>query len=100
MFPSNATSLILGRRLINAEHNLALYCPNEVHTRQAATIPDDLRIASLGLGITVEVKDTLDNLDTIDFLLFPTLDMLPHNKRSEFGQMCQDLFRLVEASGN
>lgn len=93
MFPCNPTSLILGRRLISAEHNIYLYSPNEVHARQAATIPSDLQIAALGLGMTVDVKKTLDTLKEVDLVIFPTLDMLPSTKRSEFGQMCQTLFR-------
>ena len=31
MFPLNATSLILGRQLIRADHNISLYCPEEIH---------------------------------------------------------------------
>ena len=93
MFPANPTSLILGRKLISAEHDIFLYCPNDVHARQAGTIPSDLQIAALGLGMTVDVKKTLDTLKDVDLIIFPTLDMLPSTKRSEFGQMCQTLFR-------
>ena len=93
MYPNNATSLILGRRLISIEHQLSLVCPKEVHKRMAHTIPADLKIATLGIGITVEEVDMFDKFDSVDFLIFPTLDVLPESKRSDFGKMCNDLFR-------
>ena len=93
MFPTKATSLILGRRLINMEHNLSLFCPDEVHCKQAATVPMDLKIAALGLGITVSLKDKVESLKEMDYIIFPTVDMLPHNTRTEYGKMCQSLFR-------
>ena len=96
MYPTNATSLILGRRLISSDHHLSLFCPSEVHKCLAHTITADLEIAALGLGITVEEVDTLTNLESVDFLIFPTLDVLYENKRSDFGKMCNDLFRYVE----
>ena len=96
MYPTNATTLILGRRLISSDHRLSLFCPTDVHKRLAHTIPADLEIAALGLGISVEEVDTFNNLASVDFLIFPTLDVLHENKRSDFGKMCNDLFRWVE----
>ena len=93
MFPTNATTLILGRRLIASEHNLSLYCPLDVHKRQAHTVPVELEIASLGLGLLVEQVENLDKLDTVDFLIFPTLDLDHAEKRVDFAKMCKDLFR-------
>ena len=93
MYPTTATSLILGRRLLSNDHDISLYCPNEVHTRQAGTIGNDLKIAALGLTVKVDLIDTLVNVNDIDILVFPTLDMMPFDKRSDFGLMCRDLFR-------
>ena len=93
MYPTNATSLILGRKLISSEHNLYLYCPLDVHKRQAQTIPDDLRIAALGLPNQVEVLESLEKLSAMHVVLFPTLDVLPANKRLDFGKTCHQLFQ-------
>ena len=93
MYPTNATALILGRKLIAFEHNLFLFCPQDVHKRQAHTIPDDLRIASVGLQSTVTVLDSLDTLESIRLIVFPTLDVWPENKRIDFSETCRELFQ-------
>ena len=93
MFPTNATSLILGRRLISEGYNLSLYCPNETHLQQAASIPTDLRVAALDAGVTVETKSAIDCFPSMQFIIFPTLDVLPHLDCPAFGNICKDLFR-------
>ena len=93
MYPTNVTSLILGRRLMVAGHDLALFCPEDVNLRQASTIPADLRIASLGIGSTVRVITSAEDLSSMDLVIFPLLDVLPHMERPVFGKMLRDLFR-------
>ena len=93
MFPTTPTSLILGKQLLAEDHNILLYCPNEVHRKQAGSIPDDLRIAALGLEVKVVVVANLDKFGDMDFILFPNLDLMPHEKRSDFALTCRDLFR-------
>ena len=44
MFPLNSTALIVGRDLINADHEVSLYSPDDVHKKLAHTIPADLEI--------------------------------------------------------
>ena len=94
MYPTNATSLILGRRLISEGHKLSLYCPNDTHIRQAGSIPTDLKIAALDAGITVETRSAIDCFPAMQFIIFPTLDVLPHLDRPSFGKtICRGLFR-------
>ena len=93
MFPTNATSLILGRKLISEEHDLYLYCPLDVHKRQAQTTPQDLKIAALGLNTCVTVLDSLEKMEMMNYIYFPTLDVLPDNKRTDFGKTCKELFQ-------
>ena len=93
MFPMNATALILGRRLIHDDHNLSLYCPEDVHRRLAHTISDDLAMEALGMTNVVKQVDTLDDLQISNFVIFPTLDLDPTEPRSDFALMCKDLFR-------
>ena len=92
MFPTNATSLIVGTGLIRAGHDVNLFCPNETHLRQAGSIPSELKLASIGL-VNVEVQDSVESISTMDFVIFPLLDLLPHEERPSFGRICQDLFR-------
>ena len=93
MFPLNATALMLGRRLIHADHNLSLYCPEEIHKKLAHTIPADLEMEALALTNVVKEVDTLEDLKLNDFVIFPTLDLDPTEPRSDFALMCKDLFR-------
>ena len=93
MYPTSGTSLILGKYLLSNDHSLYLYCPNEVHIRQAGTIPFDLKVAALGLSETVQVVENLDQLSEMDFIVYPNLDVLPHDRRSDFGLICRDIFR-------
>ena len=93
MFPTNPTSLMLGRRLLSSGHSLTLFCPTDVNVRQAATIPAELKIAANNHGSIVETRSTVDSIASGDFVIFPLLDLLPHNDRPSFAQMCQDLFR-------
>ena len=95
MYPTNATSLISGKGLLLADHNLSLYCPHPVHQRQAGTVPADLTLAAKGVGRTVQVVENLASLGDMDFIIFPLLDILPHMTRSEYGRMCRELFRWV-----
>ena len=93
MFPMSSTSLILGKLLLSNDHSVYLYCPDNVSTSLAATIPVDLQIAALGLECTVEVVKTLEQLESMDFVVFPNLDVLPHDTRLNFARICRDLFR-------
>ena len=93
MIPTSTTSLILGKFLLSNDHSVYLYCPDEVNARLAGTIPNDLKIAALGLTCTVEVVKTLENLESMDFVVFPSLDVLPHDSRLNFADICRDLFR-------
>ena len=61
--------------------------------RQAGSIPTELRITALGLNPTVEIKASTESIADMDYVIFPTLDLLPHSGRDEFAQMLQDLFR-------
>ena len=95
MYPNNNTSLILGKYLFREDHNLFLYCPRDIHTRMAHTVPFDIDIASIGLSSQVHTVDKLDHLADMDYIVFPTLDVLPHKKRVEFSNTLSDLFGLV-----
>ena len=95
MYPNNNTSLILGKYLFREDHNLFLYCPHDIHTRMAHTVPFDLDIASIGLTSNVQTVDKLDHLAEMDFIVFPTLDVLPQKKRVDFADTLEDLFGLV-----
>ena len=93
MYPTSATSLILGRKLIADDHNISFFCPSDVHRRQANTIHVDLKIAALGLASQVEEVDNLDNLINADFVIFPALDVDHSEKREIFAKMMKDLFQ-------
>ena len=95
MFPLSAASSHLGKQLLTNDYNVYLYVPNDVHVRQAGTLPVDLKIAALSLSVNVELVTTLDNLESMDFVIFPTLDVVPSDKRSDFLHMCRELFRLM-----
>ena len=70
-----------------------LFTPKDVHRRMADTIPCDLEIAALGLTNEVREVATLEELETMDFILFPSFDVLPDKKRSEFAQIMSREFR-------
>ena len=93
MYPMNATSLILGKRLLNEAHSVSLYCPTEVTKRLAHTVAADLEVEALGLSSKVEEVATLENLKIYNYVIFPTMDLDPHEPRSNFALMCADLFR-------
>ena len=92
-FPGIATSLLVGKRLVNSDHNVSLFCPNPVYQRMAGSVPSDLKIAALDTGSTVKVVDDLSSMKVMDFIIFPSIDFLPENSRSEFGSSCQTYFR-------
>ena len=93
MYPNSATSLILGRRLLREDVDLVLFTPKDVHRRMADTIPCELEIAALGLTNEVREVASLEELETMDFILFPSSDVLPDKKRSEFAQIMSREFR-------
>ena len=95
MYATNATSLMLGKSLISSGHNLSLYCPREINLHQAQTIPSELKAAALGQGTTVDIRDSVDCFPDMDMVIFPLLDVLPHDERPSFGRMCSDLFRYM-----
>ena len=98
MYPNNNTSLILGKSLFREDHNLFLYCPHDIHTRMAHTIPLDLDLASIGLTSAVKTVDNLDHLSSMDYVIFPMLDVLPNKRRFDFADTLKDLFRLAKPS--
>ena len=93
MYPNSSTSLILGRRLLREDVDLYLFTPKDVHRRMADTIPCDLEIAALGLTNQVQDLASLEELETMDFILFPSFDVLPDKKRSDFAQIMGKEFR-------
>ena len=95
MYPNNTTSLILGRSLLREEHDIYLHCPSEATKRLAHTYPLELKIASLGLDMTVHEVDTLEELQNMDFIIFPTLDVLPDKKRADFANKLRQIFRSI-----
>ena len=84
MYPNNSTSLILGRRLLREDVDLYLFTPKDFHQRMTDTIHCDLEIAALGLTKEVQDLASLEELETMDFILFPSFDVMPDKKRSEF----------------
>ena len=93
MFPLNSTALIVGRDLINADHEVSLYSPDDVHKKLAHTIPADLEIEVLGKTGSVKQVETLEEFPSINHIIFPTLDVDPSESRSDFASLCKDLFR-------
>ena len=93
MYPSNATALILGKQLLANDHDLSLFCPADLHTRQACTTPYELGVTAVGLGRNSSLVETLDTLDTADFIIFPTLDVDHAERREIFAKMIKDLFQ-------
>ena len=96
MFPNSSTSLILGLSMLREDMNLSLYCPGDVHVRMAHSIPLDLELASINLDVDVRLVDTLDHLSNMDYVVFPSLDVLPDKRRADFASSLKDLFRLVK----
>ena len=93
MYPANSTVIMLGRRLLSNEHNISFYSPLDVHKRLAHTIPVDLEIAAMGLGVLVNQVEDLKSLKEVDFLIYPTLDLDPLEKREDYAKTGLDLFR-------
>ena len=93
MFPNSATSLFLGRGLLNEDHNLYLYTPRDLHRRMAFTTPLDLQMYSLGRDVQVHQESNLDNLESMKYVIFPFLDVLPEKTRVDFARMCGTLGR-------
>ena len=93
MFPYNSTAVMLGRQLLSNDHDLSLFCPSELHRRQALTTPFELGVIARGLGRSSRVVENLDTLDSADFIIFPTLDVDHAEKREIFAMMIKDLFQ-------
>ena len=94
MYPSNGTSLLIGRRLVAEDFNVYFFCPSDVYVRAAGTIVNDLKISAVGLTVKVEMKQDVQSIEFMDMLIFPALDFLPDIPRAEFAQMTRALFRL------
>ena len=92
-YPNNSTSLILGRNLLKEDHEIFLYMPKEVHKQMAHTIPQELEIVGMNMACKSYTLENLERLKEMDFLIFPTLDVLPMKKREDFVKMLRDLFR-------
>ena len=99
MYPCNATALILGRHLLTSGHDISLFCPTDLHLRQALTMPVELGFLARSLGRSCNLMENLDSLNTVDFLIFPTLDIDPSEKRENLATMIKDLFQWVFAGG-
>ena len=90
MFPCNSTSLILGKMF---KGDVIFYCPEEIHRSMAGTIPDELIVECFKLSKEISVVRNLDQLQEIDYLAFPFLDMLPYKERSFYAAICRNIFR-------
>eukprot|EP00092_Neocalanus_flemingeri_P026176 GFUD01028373.1.p1 GENE.GFUD01028373.1~~GFUD01028373.1.p1 ORF type:complete len:281 (-),score=36.96 GFUD01028373.1:43-768(-) len=64
----------------------------------AGTVPLDLFLASLELRSDVFEVETLDTMDNMDYIVFPSIDLLPEKKRDDFGKKMRNLFRSSEFS--
>ena len=93
MYPLNATALILERRLIHADHDLAMFCPEDVHKRLVNTITTDLAIEALGMRSEVKEVETLESFQSFNHVVFPVMDLDPSQARNDFALLCKDTFR-------
>ena len=93
MYPYNATAVMLGRQLLSNGHDLSLFCPSDLHKRQALTTPYELSVIARGFSRSSRLVEDLDTLDTADFIIFPTLDVDHAEKREIFAMMMKDLFQ-------
>ena len=90
MYPTNATTLLLGKKLISSDHDLTFFCPSELHIRQACTMPFELAVFAGTMGRSTHLVQNLDTLHTADFIIFPTLDIDYAEKRENFSKMIKD----------
>ena len=69
------------------------YCPDEIHRSMAGTIPDELTIECQKLSKEISVVRNLNEVQEIDYIVFPLLDLLPYKERSFYASMCRNIFR-------
>ena len=93
MHPLNTTALILGRRLIHADHDLSMNCPEDVHKWLVSTISADLAIEALGMTSEVNEVDTLENFQSFNYVVSPALDLAPSEARNVYALLCKGTFR-------
>ena len=70
-----------------------LYAPDEINLRMAYTIPTDLKISSASFRTSVQTLTDLKNLNEMDYIVIPSLDVCPLKPREEFAILCHATFR-------
>ena len=93
IFPNSITSLRLAEGLLNEGHDLYLYLPTEVHKKWSYTLPLELQILAAGLPNSVTVVTDLQQLIHMNFVVIPSLDVLPEKTRADFSSMCSITFQ-------
>ena len=93
MYPTNATTLILGRQLLNNGHDISIFCPTSLLLRQACTMPLELAFLARSLGRNSSLIDNVDFFDKVDYLNFPTLNIDYTERRENLAAMVKDLFQ-------
>ena len=94
-YPYNGVSTILGSQLLDSGHNIFFYIPSDLHMDMAYTVPHDLKVKVLGSDRIVDVCDSLENTQDMDFIIYPSLDVLPEKSRKAFAYMCNRTFRYI-----
>ena len=93
ILPHSSTSLTLACGQVRESHNVIFYCPSENYKSMAGTIPADLELTYMKLPNAIEVIKKLNHLHQIDFILVPSLDVLPDKPREEYAKLCNETFR-------
>ena len=95
MFPNSSTAVLLGKTVTSELANLAFFVPGDIHERAANTCYEEVKMQCAGLDVTVEKVATLQSMSTMDYIIFPSLDVNTRKSRADFSVMCRNLFRLV-----
>ena len=93
ILPHSSTSLLLACGLVREGQNVVFYSPSENYRSMAGSIPADLELTYMKLPNAIEVINRLDHLHQIDFILVPSLDVLPDKPREEYAKLCNETFR-------
>ena len=93
LYPHSSASTILSMGLLREGHNVFLYAPDEINLRMAYTIPTDLKISSASFRTSVQTLTDLKNLNEMDYIVIPSLDVCPLKPREEFAKLCHATFR-------
>ena len=93
MYPNNQTSILLGRELVIDVNNVSYYMPGDVHQQVVPTLMEEVSLEGAGLEVTVMKTETLDDLASYDYVIFPYLRLLPSKSADKFALMCANLFQ-------